>query len=1233
MRGRHVGFLCILFMLILISAFSTYVNGSMTNNDSMMNLTGTEFQLPVNEAAAASEKVKLINRLFIVNELDNSLYDDYAFLLTLPLAYFYDKSGTLYASPMFLSQQNIAMDFFIEDLDNIFSNTHSSVSELIYVGDVPYESYSYFSSRFTNAQIKHFSSDNLVSLASQLALYDWKNSDYAVITYADLLMRDTTLITNTSTLHIGEVNQITRSELGSVGSGETVNITLDVSDDYGLAIGTFDWTNNNMKLTYRFINPDEFIVDYATSYYAYLQHNFFGKPLDVWAPLTSGNWTFSIYGDTVSGSENYNLTLTFYPCIRTKIQIPSNTLILNISTEWDDALQNIDIFLFDEHNNFLTASYSQNADELNPSEKIILYNPPPGEYTLVAVVREGAGDIDLNLEISSMTYDQNAVLKLLSASNAAIIASLLNAPLFYVMNNTIDDEVIKTLKALNVSKLVLVDALKLISSGIKTKLSEEGFSDITELTSLKDIIDFIKANTNSTDLILTTSQGYGDELIAAAAPLAVYHKAPLLLVPTDISLWSDAAWFELNRPFESDDSWEVDFTHYDANMDDRAPHRYKMWYLADLFSSFMASYGLETESIETIVTIANLEVLKSTFERAILGKYNPGRIPVETPSDALIFSQRAILYNYLAGAIKKPNSVLVSLVAYSEGATFITNDGVGETVQERISIPDAFKDASYDVLQHTSYQNVLDVLNDGILLWDVSTHGVIANQNPDRYIDNNWLFILLTKQDYEYYIEPGGTADHPDANNDKIVNPTDSNDYKYLRESDFGNTIKNLHGLISIFSACQVGASQHAYLFHKYGSSAVIAALRSIYFNGAGWINVRITSYLAQGKSLGDALRLSLEQASEIYSTNYYTAYSDYSLSVVVFGDPSIKLLPSNYDLNTPLNTADVNASGHTPSHGTPIMALINPTPKIISYLTEHNLDYSIYNISDDTQLTSLLLRLYNFRTIFVNYNSNLSQKFENEICNVLPLYVQYGGRLILSNMSESLDLQSLEFNVISEQISDDTPVPLEDHPIVENITAFPITFNAYFSNVSCCYFKVLKAKEKPVWLEATFGHGKITVTTFAIDNYNEILNSVFNWLQIPIIYADVLDKVDRTVQGYTYTATLHLFSTVGNVSGATVFVDLGNTKVYANETSPGIYQISFTVPDTYTGNTTIIVHIFKDGLNPRKVLLPVEIIEKPWYLKYKRIVVPILLIGIIAITLRLTKPKKKPVMIRVKKK
>lgn len=247
---------------------------------------------------------------------------------------------------------------------------------------------------------------------------------------------------------------------------------------------------------------------------------------------------------------------------------------------------------------------------------------------------------------------------LTSATEGAVLASIMNAPLLYTSPSSLPDATKDALRKLGVKKACVVD----IGSGISdmTLRDIRGMVDIERYTELRDIYDAIRDHTDRNDVIFSTLDPWsywyvgehkpagekeGALYLGPAAYLAAHHGSPVLLVDNHPRLSSAVVYHN--------EFWKRYARHPEVDLSVA-----EMFLTGRSVYDFLREYGFDEEGMETMITVAGQFDIGIPWDRTFVGKAKPGRI-CGTPVDTSYWISRNVFYPAVifANPALNPNGV------------------------------------------------------------------------------------------------------------------------------------------------------------------------------------------------------------------------------------------------------------------------------------------------------------------------------------------------------------------------------------------------------------------------------------------------------------------------------------------------------------------------------------------------------------------------------------------------
>lgn len=633
-----------------------------------------------------------------VNFDENGILDDYAYLAAVPTAVFHDPEGNrLFSNPLLFYQDEYpvkedkdrslnahqGIDYFMEDW-MAYCNGQLDQMTLI---NVPK---SKLGSSWKAKEYTTIESDNPYDMASKIALSEWSYSDNAVVAVIEEQFE------KTNTLTEGTVS-------GSVPSYTIGHEQFDVEQPVVGTGGTYEYFEINDQ-NYKYVvaeltwpNP----VDYDLQLYddklgmvdnvagGYPEHMNRGRVEVVGSYIHNyGKWGVSVTavpvketnqttGDAQDGFLSMALTnlvktikntgsvdITLYPGTMVDIaKTPFGCRDVEFTLAWNDANRHLGFTLLDPVGTEICSSLSKEEVTSGQVEKegseVSMHVDRLGEcregdnyFICVFSLDETTQPVDFTLKYSwHQNFSKMEGECFASASNGAVLASALNAPLLYVSPSEISGATKDVLYKLGVKNIYLVNIGGHVSKDAKTELSE--VASITEYSEAGDLYKAINEKTgNSKTIVFTTIDPWtywyvaedkpageypGALFVGPAAFIAAQHGSPILIV-------------DLHPQLSQATVYPTDFwVKAVASRDE--PTSGSMLLSGRQVYSFLEEYGLgklepgkaASQIQETIITVADQYDIGAPWDRMFTGAALNGRFTF-SPVDTAYWISRNVFY-------------------------------------------------------------------------------------------------------------------------------------------------------------------------------------------------------------------------------------------------------------------------------------------------------------------------------------------------------------------------------------------------------------------------------------------------------------------------------------------------------------------------------------------------------------------------------------------------------------
>nr|MDO8044061.1 hypothetical protein [Candidatus Baldrarchaeota archaeon] len=1164
-------------MILLTIIFTASVNNLNVLYSSPMVTSNASFS--VKDYNANSTFVPL-RRIFVISSNKSSYIDEFAFLAALPLSVFHHENS-VYVSPILFSDLTIAEENLLRDWAS-YVKRHSNVSYIVSIGSLSLDDEKRLHQIVEAPIYPSFPLSDLCALSADLASLDWKNSTIAVLTPVpeNLSIFQANVIKDTWKINFKDADVRSESWSINIQEGEKQTIKFQTFGNESWIEGYIEGLSTSIITSHYLLDPLDFNVSYSRySWVGYLVSES-GTTSDFFIVPNANNGTYAlnVIGEHVDGIKPLNISLKFHTGIRRTLSVPNDVIWLNLTLDWDDYNEDLDLVAISPDGMVASWSISDNKEKGSASEKLSVYCPTPGDWTILVGWWNGVGSLNATLSYSLTIRSSNVEKYLETALNAAVLSSKLNAPLLYTLTDDVPSNILETLLELSVSKVILTDPYRKVSSNVVQKLTAAGIA-VEVLNSKEDLYSKIVEDDSSGVVVTIPDMRY----FPASALIAAYHKMPVVILPRSLITMVEASWV----PFIPE------YGQYEGTtLDDMVPHFYMMKKLSDRFFDFLSGYGLNNNAI---IVVSPLTLLKPTFDRAIIGKSIVGRIIGNSEEETVAFALRNLLYPALIYSNFNRDKALLSFFAYTYGVPFQDNYGILRKVYEKRYINDSLASHDYNITFQVGYNDVLSILNDGVGIWVLSTHGNVIYGKEGRLYGIG--VVTLSNVRVKWGTE-NGDENNPDANGDKIVDPPSTYSisiYDYNLDANLGD----LGSTLVVISGCLVGASRIPNVLLKHGVAFILAPVRTVYFESAGWFITRFFQEATNNVTLGEALRRGIKDTSDVYSESFLSQ-SDWSLVYILFGDPLASLYSNSWKEPLPAETGKVIADGHIPGYGLHEIAVISLNGYLMDDLNKiYSVgSFKIFNISE-ISIDDIFERIYLFKAIiFESGTLNILSDDLEAYKSVLESYIKDGGIVIVLGV-ESQSLEWLPLKIESSVSKHGSTIRLSSiyHPLLvtPNTLNENMKYYGIFVTFDPRYFILATNEEgRPVWLAASYYFGKVTVLTMKpdINNNTALIQNLIAWRTVlPLFIEDAHLSNSLVLEGKKVTLSLKLTDRyLREISDADVKIYIGSKTIEAASMSNGSYTATIDTSDL-GGNIQIIVKAFREGYDPVSAVLTLRVI------------------------------------------
>ena len=682
-RNHHIPILGVTF--ILLTTFIPLTVSSETI--SSISLSGYD-------KGVSWKPVVPLKKVILVNFDRYNYTDDFAYLSAVPAAIFYDKTGDrLFSCPLLYyvdrlsdrvkSHQTLdarkGIDYFMEDWLS-YCNGRLDQMILINVDKSKVE-------RWPARKISEIGGSDPYTISAELALHEWSYSKEAVIAVID------DEIKNPGTSKRGVIE-------GTIPAGYTIDKkpiemkephigvggnykAFEVEEPYKYIIAHLTLKNLLKDLDLQLYDDQLGMTDASSSWNVYYgPHEIAGSYV-----YHYGKWEVGVTYMPTQRSEGImeskyrnvdednsllpmfgskgnmvRVDVTLYPGIVLTLNdsIPYGCRDVEFKLRWNNPKISLGMVILDAHGAETAMSPSKdeiiNGDYRGRAERTIKLKmlgetKNDSHYSICIFFLDNITQpVDFTIEYS---WHQNITREdgdhLASATEGAILASILNIPLLYTSTNHLPKVVKDVLYKLGVEEIHLVDLGSHSSQGVLDELRKIG--DVKIYGKYKEIYSQIRNLTERNDIVFSTIDPWtyyyagkqkpagewkGALFIGPAAYIAAHHGAPVLIVDNHPELSQAVVWHQ---------KFWADTAHLSARP--RLPSVACMILTGKAVIDFLEKLGYDLpkskDEIKTMITVADQFEMGPTWDRAFVGRVVSGRF-CGSPVDTSYWISRTVFY-------------------------------------------------------------------------------------------------------------------------------------------------------------------------------------------------------------------------------------------------------------------------------------------------------------------------------------------------------------------------------------------------------------------------------------------------------------------------------------------------------------------------------------------------------------------------------------------------------------
>jgi hypothetical protein len=560
-------------------------------------------------------------------------------------------------------------------------------------------------------------------------------------------------------------------------------------------------------------------------------------------------------------------------------------------------------------------------------------HPETGLWTAIVVPREANGsNVRYTLTVDVKTVNPNRADAVISAANAAVIASLHHYPLLYVNKDTVPDTTANAFSTLGVTKVIFVERGE-IGMEVRSKLP---FVE-KDLTTMLAIIDEIKSHPSSENYVTVTSLKTQDGFFAPGAMLAAYHGSPVLRVeeasgdPARIAdrihtwrLWAGDYYHGgrdlgslpvANAPIEIT-KLELfsQLVRFFLGKDSSLPtfgldaDRYWNEEMYQNMHGYIQSLGLDKEGAEGYCFVAPRNDIPVELSSTMMGNNSyAGDIPGLTPAYSSAVIVRDLLYPALIWANPDRNITTSQIMNYRDSGSFwwYPTGVPGYTSR-------TMKDILYSRLRtfegHCLWDASLQRMNQGASVMVYCGHSTGGSGLAGQYVQTNY-------SNYPDQIWWDGWRGYMydnwhTARDIGMVwyNPEPPNLHDFIHFKWVDQQLQNLRSNIIIYASIRTGDTDGPLVYLDHGAACWVGYLGTGYIDGIEeQSELLLMNTMIKGESLGPALARYIWVYSRDYTSgDSYNMYnwilSQYHYHPCIYGDPDFLIYSPEWTIPVPID-------------------------------------------------------------------------------------------------------------------------------------------------------------------------------------------------------------------------------------------------------------------------------------------------------------------------------------------
>jgi hypothetical protein len=743
----------------------------------------------------------------------NDLMDDLAYLAAVPASTFYSEADkATVTSPLMFYQPamdspsdeetaldaGVGIDYFMEDYVTASGMSLSSITTI----DVPRSEAEGLAAKWNADQLVHIPGGEAAGTAARIATANWEVARTSVIAVVDPSVgpMDETVTGNVS----GGVPSV--ASTGGQFSGSIApsfhsesSHSFDVGEQYKFVQATLEWgtlgpfpgfTQRGKELGMHLYQGD-IMVSLSTEW------NAFSGPLDTAQSFvyTPGPWRAAVvfiptmgfnepgfdspsYASRVFEEAQYTITYDLYGGVDVPILDVPDAGARNamFTLTWEGG-RNLGLLIRGPSGQEIGSAIGGTATGFRELE---IPELGTGMYTASVIALDGgSGEVAFDLDYAwTETMSDLEVEGLVGATEAAVLASELNAPLLYATPDGVPSTTMSALDTMGTTDIHLVDLTGSWDSVNRDLKDGRGAGqpglDITLHDDLGDLVATIaklgrRGSDGRQDVVITTlnpwdwwytnsnadnpqGEEWGGRYFGPAAYAAANHGCPVLVTESDPRLSSSNAYHNVY--------WLRAYAG-------RSPAPVGAMYLTgQQVIDAIAAYGLDLDGMESLLTVAGQFEIGTAWDRSLVGATTPGRIG-GTPVDASVWISRSNLYPLMIFA----NPAVDQSIDPHDGKRIVGSRSTRTAGVLRITEPE--RDAQMDYPVAFTWACYLYKFNERASeYWGaeyVAADGSIPNTSPSEHPWDGGTVPDICEDVFEEYSRQAGYGEAESAGYDATV--------------------------------------------------------------------------------------------------------------------------------------------------------------------------------------------------------------------------------------------------------------------------------------------------------------------------------------------------------------------------------------------------------------------------------------------------------------------------------